>query len=64
MKSDSKVLYVVALNRAGLKDVSDHRLGFVGHCPHSLKRIATLPPIVNDFFSRTQSLREPKESAK
>ena len=56
--------FVVSLNRAGLKDVSYHRLGLVGHCPHSLKRIATLPPIVNDFFSRTLSLREAKESAK
>jgi len=27
---------VIALYQAGLKDVSYHRLGTIGHCPHSL----------------------------
>lgn len=45
--------FVMALDAAGLKDISYHRLAMVGHCPYSLKRISTLPPIVNEFFART-----------
>jgi acetyl esterase/lipase len=45
--------FVLALSRAGLKDVSYHRLAYVDHCPHSLVRVASLGPIVNDFFLRT-----------
>ena len=48
--------FVVALDRAGHKDISYHRLGLVGHCPYSLKRIPTMPAIVNEFFSRTLNL--------
>ncbi len=44
---------VVALDRAGLKDVSYSRLAGVGHCPHSLVRIPVLRPVVNEFFVRT-----------
>jgi acetyl esterase/lipase len=45
--------FVVALNRAGLKDLSYYRLGLVDHCPYSLVRVSTLQPVVNDFFVRT-----------
>jgi acetyl esterase/lipase len=45
--------FVLALDQAGLKDVSYHRLAYVDHCPHSLVRVAALRPIVNDFFLRT-----------
>ena len=45
--------FVAALGRAGLKDVSYHRLAYVDHCPHSLVRVASLPPAVNEFFLRT-----------
>ena len=51
--------FVVALNQAGLKDISYHRLGPVGHCPYSLKGVPFLPSIVNDFFARTLKLHEP-----
>lgn len=45
--------FVLALDRAGLKDVSYHRLGTVNHCPHSLIRVPWLVPAVNEFFTRT-----------
>jgi acetyl esterase/lipase len=45
--------FVVALGRAGLTDVSYHRLAHVDHCPYSLIRVPVLRPIVNDFFLRT-----------
>jgi acetyl esterase/lipase len=45
--------FVVALHRAGLKDVSYQRLAYVDHCPYSLVRIRTLPPVVTAFFLRT-----------
>jgi acetyl esterase/lipase len=45
--------FVLALGRAGLKDVSYQRLAFVDHCPHSLVRVATLKGVVNEFFERT-----------
>jgi acetyl esterase/lipase len=45
--------FVVALGRAGLKDVSYYRLAEAGHCPYSLVRVRTLRPVVNDFFLRT-----------
>ena len=45
--------FVLALGRAGLKDVSYHRLAYVDHCPYSLVRVASLQPVVNDFFLRT-----------
>ncbi len=44
---------VLALGRAGLKDVSYHRLAHVDHCPYSLIRVPTLRPVVNEFFERT-----------
>jgi acetyl esterase/lipase len=45
--------FVLALGRAGLKDVSYHRLAYVDHCPHSLVRVPGLRPVVNEFFLRT-----------
>jgi acetyl esterase/lipase len=45
--------FVLALGKAGLKDVSYHRLAYVDHCPHSLVRLPELRPVVNDFFVRT-----------
>jgi acetyl esterase/lipase len=45
--------FVTELGRAGLKDVSYHRLGTVDHCPHSLIRVPWLVPAVNEFFVRT-----------
>jgi acetyl esterase/lipase len=45
--------FVVALGRAGLKDVSYYRLAYVDHCPHSLVRVPALRPVVNEFFLRT-----------
>jgi acetyl esterase/lipase len=45
--------FVVALDRAGLKDVSYYRLAYVDHCPHSLIRVPALREVVNDFFVRT-----------
>lgn len=48
--------FVSDLNKAGLKDVTYVRLAKVGHCPHSLKRIPTVTPVVNEFFARTLRL--------
>ena len=45
--------FVLALGRAGLKDVSYHRLAHVDHCPYSLIRVPGLRPVVNEFFVRT-----------
>jgi acetyl esterase/lipase len=45
--------FVNALREAGLKDVTYHRLAAVGHCPHSIKRVPWLAPVVDDFFKRT-----------
>jgi acetyl esterase/lipase len=45
--------FVLALGRAGRKDVSYHRLARVDHCPYSLIRVPTLRPIVDQFFIRT-----------
>jgi acetyl esterase/lipase len=45
--------FVVALHKAGLKDVSYQRLAAVDHCPHSLVRVQWLVPAVNEFFLRT-----------
>ena len=51
--------FVLALGRAGLKDVSYHRLARVDHCPYSLIRVRALGPIVNEFFlSRLMTARE------
>jgi dipeptidyl aminopeptidase/acylaminoacyl peptidase len=49
--------FVVALDRARLKEVSYHRLGGVDHCPHSLIRVSWLVPAVNEFFQRTLARR-------
>jgi acetyl esterase/lipase len=51
--------FVIALARAGLKDVSYVRLAHVDHCPHSLIRVPFLRPVVNDFFLRT--LMQPEQ---
>jgi acetyl esterase/lipase len=45
--------FVLALGRAGLKDVTYHRLAYVDHCPHSLVRIPIMKSAVEDFFLRT-----------
>jgi dipeptidyl aminopeptidase/acylaminoacyl peptidase len=45
--------FVLALGRAGLKDLSYYRLARVDHCPYSLIRVPTLRPVVDDFFVRT-----------
>ncbi|MGE3317318.1 MAG: prolyl oligopeptidase family serine peptidase, partial [Planctomycetaceae bacterium] len=45
--------FVEALNKAGLKDLSYHRLAAVDHCPHSMQRVKWLEPVVNEFFIRT-----------
>jgi acetyl esterase/lipase len=45
--------FVLALGRAGLKDVSYHRLAYVDHCPYSLVRVPGLRQVVDQFFLRT-----------
>lgn len=45
--------FTLTLGRAGLTDVSYHRLGKVDHCPHSLIKVPWLVPAVNEFFVRT-----------
>jgi dipeptidyl aminopeptidase/acylaminoacyl peptidase len=45
--------FVLALGRAGLKDVSYYRLAHVDHCPYSLVRVLTLRTVVEEFFLRT-----------
>jgi acetyl esterase/lipase len=50
---DTADRFVLELGKAGVKDVSYHRLGQVNHCPHSLIRVPYLVPVVNDFFVRT-----------
>jgi acetyl esterase/lipase len=44
--------FVLALGRAGRKDVSYYRLAHVDHCPYSLIRVPTLRPVVDQFFLR------------
>jgi acetyl esterase/lipase len=45
--------FVLALARAGLRDVGYHRLARVNHCPYSLIRVPVMRPVVNEFFVRT-----------
>ncbi len=45
--------FVLALQKAGLKDLTYLRLGLVDHCPYSLVKMERLYPIVDDFFVRT-----------
>lgn len=45
--------FVLALGRAGLQDVTYHRLAYVYHCPHSLVRLPSMTAAVNEFFQRT-----------
>jgi acetyl esterase/lipase len=45
--------FVLALGRAGLKDVTYLRLAHVDHCPYSLIRVPTVRPVVDAFFLRT-----------
>jgi acetyl esterase/lipase len=61
--------FVLALGRAGLADVSYHRLARVDHCPYSLVRVPTLPAIVDQFFTRVlmhaetaQQIKQPGRS--
>ena len=49
--------FVIALDQAGVKDVTYHRLAKIGHCPHSLKGVPWLVPTVNEFFLRTLQSR-------
>jgi acetyl esterase/lipase len=51
--------FVLALGQVGLKDVSYYRIARVGHCPHSLVRLANLGLVVNEFFLRTLMNPEP-----
>jgi acetyl esterase/lipase len=50
--------FVLALGRAGLKDVSYYRLARVDHCPFSLIRVPTMRPVVDEFFLRTLVKKE------
>jgi len=50
---DTADRFVLALGRAGLKDVSYYRLARVDHCPYSLIRVPHLRPVVDAFFVRT-----------
>ena len=45
--------FVLALGRAGVRDVSYHRLARVDHCPYSLVRVTAMRTVVNEFFVRT-----------
>jgi dipeptidyl aminopeptidase/acylaminoacyl peptidase len=45
--------FVLALGRAGLRNVSYYRLARIDHCPHSLVRIPILRQVVEEFFVRT-----------
>jgi acetyl esterase/lipase len=54
--------FVLALGRAGLKDVSYYRLARVDHCPYSLIRVPALRPVVDQFFVRT--LRHERAAAR
>lgn len=54
--------FVLALEQAGQKDVSYHRLAAVDHCPYSLIRVPWLKPVVDEFFDRT--LRRPEAPRK
>jgi acetyl esterase/lipase len=60
--------FVVALGRAGLEDVTYHRLAFVDHCPHSLVRIPACKEAVDTFFLRTlmhpETARQVRRAAK
>jgi acetyl esterase/lipase len=53
--------FVVALQKAGLKDLTYLRLGKVDHCPHSLIRVPWLVPAVNEFFLRTLADAQPEK---
>ncbi len=56
--------FVLALGRAGLKDVSYYRLAFVDHCPHSLVRMPAMRAVVEEFFVRTLMHPEAARSVK
>lgn len=49
--------FVIALDQAGVKDVTYHRLAKIGHCPHSLKGVPWLVPTVNEFIERTLQVK-------
>jgi acetyl esterase/lipase len=55
--------FVLALGRAGLKDVSYYRLSLIDHCPYSLVRVASLRAVVDDFFLRTLRHQSPVKAA-
>ena len=61
---DTADRFVLALARAGLKDVSYHRLAHVDHCPYSMIRVPILRPIVDEFFVRTLMKSERKPGTK
>ncbi|MDB5390773.1 MAG: hypothetical protein JWM11_6419 [Planctomycetaceae bacterium] len=45
--------FVLALGKAGVEDVTYHRLAYVDHCPHSLVAIPGLQKTIDEFFLRT-----------
>lgn len=45
--------FVQALDAAGLKDMSYHRLAKVGHCPQSLIRVPRVKSVIDEFLVRT-----------
>jgi len=45
--------FVLALQKAGQKDLTYVRLGLVDHCPYSLVRVESLYRIVDEFLIRT-----------
>ena len=51
--------FVLALGRAGLRNVSYYRLARIDHCPHSLVRVPVLRQVVEEFFVRTLMPAEP-----
>ena len=53
---DTADRFVLALGKAGLKDVSYYRLAKVDHCPYSLIRVPGLRGVVDEFFARTLHL--------
>lgn len=45
--------FVLKLAKAGVQDVTYHRLAFVDHCPHSLVALPEMQTAIDEFFLRT-----------
>lgn len=45
--------FVMKLAKAGVQDVTYHRLAFVDHCPHSLVALPEMQSAIDQFFLRT-----------